>query len=163
MFVTKGLDKFRIWCYNISHTMYLEVTAVHLIDFKILNTAIERLLNKELVEFGITYTQATVIGYLKRNENNEICQKDIEFNLGLTTPTVCSILTRMKEKDMVYIQNSESDRRYKRVLLTPKALEMAEDISSRIEQITKSLFAGITTDEQSLLDEIIKKIIRNTN
>ena len=34
-----------------------------LIDFKIVNTAIERLLNKELAEFENTYTQATVIGY----------------------------------------------------------------------------------------------------
>lgn len=136
---------------------------MHLIDFKILNTAIERLLNKELSEFGITYTQATVIGYLKRNIDKEICQKDIEYNLGLTTPTVCSILTRLKEKQMIITQSSKTDRRYKSVTLTDKAIEMAEDISVRIEQITSVLFNGIPDDEQETLGAIIKKIINNIN
>lgn len=136
---------------------------MHLIDFKILNTAIERLLNKELSEFGITYTQATVIGYLKRNIDKEICQKDIEYNLGLTTPTVCSILARLKEKQMIITQSSKTDRRYKSVSLTDKAIEMAEDISVRIEQITAVLFNGIPDDEQETLGSIIKKIINNIN
>lgn len=136
---------------------------MHLIDFKILNTAIERLLNKELAKFGITYAQATVIGYLKRNSEREICQKDIEYHLGLTTPTVSSILSRMEEKQMIVTQISKVDRRYKSVTLTPKALEMAEDISVKIEQITATLFDGIPVDEQEALNETIKKIIKNIN
>ncbi len=134
---------------------------MHLIDFKILNTAIERLLNKELSEFGITYTQATVIGYLKRNINQEICQKDIEYNLGLTTPTVSSILSRMEEKKMIFTQPSKSDRRYKSISLTPKAIEIAEDISIKIERITKMLFRGISAQEQEATGATIKKIIEN--
>jgi DNA-binding MarR family transcriptional regulator len=136
---------------------------MHLIDFKILNTAIERLLNKELAKFGITYAQATVIGYLKRNSEREICQKDIEYHLGLTTPTVSSILSRMEEKQMIITQISKVDRRYKSVTLTPKAFEMAEDISVKIEQITATLFDGIPVDEQEALNETIKKIIKNIN
>ena len=134
---------------------------MHIIDFKILNTAIERLLNKELSEFGITYAQATVIGYLKRNSGIEICQKDIEYNLGLTTPTVCSILARLKEKQLIMTHSSKTDRRYKSVALTDKALEMAEDISQRIDQITAALFCGISPEELCSLDTIIKKIINN--
>ena len=136
---------------------------MHLIDFKILNTAIERLLNKELAEFGITYTQATVIGYLKRNTDKEICQKDIEYNLGLTTPTVSSILSRMKEKQMIVTRSSKSDRRYKSVSLTEKALEIAEDISVRIDKITEILFEGIPIEEQKALSETMRKIIKNIN
>ena len=71
---------------------------MELIHIKVLNTAIERILNKELAEYDITYTQATVIGYLKHHPEQDICQKDIEINLGLTHPTVSSILSRMEEK-----------------------------------------------------------------
>jgi DNA-binding MarR family transcriptional regulator len=134
---------------------------MHLIDFKILNTAIERLLNKELSEFGITYTQATVIGYLKRNIDKEICQKDIEYNLGLTTPTVCSILSRMEEKQMISTHTSKTDRRYKSISLTPQAVEMAEDISVRIDSITAKLFFRISEDDKNITGETIKKIIKN--
>ena len=134
---------------------------MHIIDFKILNTAIERLLNKELSEFGITYAQATVIGYLKRSGGKDICQKDIEYNLGLSNPTVSSILTRLKEKQLIVTLSSKTDRRYKSVMLTDKALDMAEDISKRIDQITSVLFCGVSKEELDSLDSVIKKMISN--
>ena len=134
-----------------------------LIDFKILNTAIERLLNKELAEYGITYTQATVIGYLNQNAGMEICQKDIEYNLGLSRPTVSSILKRMEEKQVIRTESQESDRRCKRIVLTPKALEMSSDIRAKIAQITLSLFDGISPEDQEKLSDIIKKVIQNIN
>lgn len=134
-----------------------------LIDFKIVNTAIERLLNKELAEFGITYTQATVIGYLKQNVGQEICQKDIEYNLGLTHPTVSSILKRMEEKQMITTEQQIDDHRYKRVVLTKKAIEMSNDIHLKIEKITAKLFNGVSKIKQEELKDIIKKIIKNIN
>lgn len=134
-----------------------------LIDFKILNTAIERLLNKELAEFGITYTQATVIGYLKQNADIEICQRDIEYNLGLTHPTVCSILSRMEEKKMIITESKATDRRYKSITLTPKALGMSDGIHKKIDRITAMLFEGIEAAEQDALSVTIKRIINNIN
>ena len=41
-----------------------------IIEFKILNTAIERVLNQELAELDITYMQAYVIGYLNMNRTD---------------------------------------------------------------------------------------------
>lgn len=132
-----------------------------LIDFKILNTAIERLLNRELSEFGITYTQATVIGYLKHNLDNEIFQKDIEYNLGLTHSTVSILLSRMEEKGLVVIECLASDRRYKSVALTPQALEISGQIYTKIQKITEMLFNGISSDDQNKMNETMKKIIKN--
>ena len=132
-----------------------------LIDFKILNTAIERLLNKEMAGFGITYAQATVIGYLKQNMDKEIFQKDIEYNLGLTHTTVSLLLKRMEEKSMVAIENLASDRRYKIVMLTPQALKISEQLHSKIQQITEMLFDGISEEEQKEMNTMMKKIIQN--
>lgn len=132
-----------------------------LIDFKILNTAIERLLNKELAEFGITYTQATVIGYLKQNLKNKVFQKDIEYNLGLTHSTVSILLSRMEEKKMVTIENLPTDRRYKSVTLTSQAFEMSDQIHIKIQQITNMLFEGISENEQNTMNILMKRIIQN--
>ena len=132
-----------------------------LIDFKILNTAIERLLNKELAEFGITYTQATVIGYLKQNADREIFQKDIEYNLGLTHTTVSLLLKRMEEKKMISTENLASDRRYKNVALTPQAFEISELLHDKIQRITEMLFAGVSEKEQMKMNATMKKIIKN--
>ena len=131
------------------------------IDFKILTTAIERLLNQELSEYGITYTQATVIGYLKQNINQEVFQKDIEYHLGLTHSTVSILLNRMEEKNMVSIQSCSTDRRYKRVVLTEHSMEISDTIHRKIQQITETLFVGISDTRQQELSETMKQIIQN--
>lgn len=134
-----------------------------LMPIKILNTAIERILNKEMAELGITYTQATVIGFLNKNKECEICQRNIEENLGLTHPTVSSILTRLEEKKIIYTEPLETDKRFKRVFLSEKSSEMYELIESKISAIRECAFCGLTEDEQEQFSGMIQKVIQNIN
>ena len=137
--------------------------SMKLIQFKILNTAIERTLNNELAELGLTYTQATVIGFLKQNANKEICQRDIEYNLGLTHPTVSSILNRMEESKLIVTAPQQFDHRYKNIVLTEKALEVSSRVHKKIEKITNKMTAGITSEQNEMLSEILSKLIANIN
>ncbi|MCI9458065.1 MAG: MarR family transcriptional regulator [Oscillospiraceae bacterium] len=134
-----------------------------LMPIKILNTAIERILNKEMAELGITYTQATVIGFLNRNKDVEICQRNIEENLGLTHPTVSSILARLEEKKIIDTQQLESDKRFKRVFLTKKSIEMYKQIEEKISAISNCAFYGVTKEEQEHFSAVIQKVIQNVN
>jgi DNA-binding MarR family transcriptional regulator len=132
-----------------------------LMEIKILNTAIERTLNKEMAELGITYTQATVIGFLRKSSDKEICQKDVETNLGLTHPTVSSILSRLEEKGLIMTTPFSNDRRYKKIFLTDKSMDMAEAIQRKIEKISEDAFYGINEDRIEELSTLIKQIVRN--
>lgn len=132
-----------------------------IMEFKILNTAIERILNQEMAELDITYTQATVIGYLNMNKNSDICQKDIEHGLGLTHPTVSSILNRLEEKKLIVTQPLESDRRYKKIVLTDKSSSMTLAISEKITKITAKLFNGLSQMEIEQLSSTINDLISN--
>ncbi|WP_278871564.1 MarR family winged helix-turn-helix transcriptional regulator [Anaerotignum lactatifermentans] len=132
-----------------------------IIEFKILNTAIERVLNQELAELDITYMQAYVIGYLNMNRTQEICQKNIEHSLGLTHPTVSSILNRLEEKKLIMTEPLESDRRYKKIVLTDKSSAMTTAIEEKIGKITERIFAGLSMDEIESLSGVIKKLTKN--
>lgn len=132
-----------------------------LMEIKILNTAIERTLNKEMAELGITYTQATVIGFLRKSSDKEICQKDVETNLGLTHPTVSSILSRLEEKGLIMTTPFSNDRRYKKIFLTDKSMDMAEAIQRKIDKISEDAFYGINEDRIEELSTLIKQIVRN--
>jgi DNA-binding MarR family transcriptional regulator len=132
-----------------------------LMEIKILNTAIERILNKEMAELGITYTQATVIGFLRKNESREICQKDVETSLGLTHPTVSSILSRLEEKGLIMTTPFSNDRRYKKIFLTDKSMDMADAIQRKIDKISEDAFYGISEDKIEELSAMIKQIVRN--
>ncbi|MDE5994272.1 MAG: MarR family transcriptional regulator [Oscillospiraceae bacterium] len=134
---------------------------MELLQFKILNTAIERILNNEMADIGLTYTQATVIGYLKQNMNKDICQKDIEYNLGLTHPTVSSILNRMEESGMITTETLPSDHRYKKIVPTEEAISLSECIHDKIEKIKKQLFKNISSEQEDSLSSVIKTMIGN--
>jgi DNA-binding MarR family transcriptional regulator len=134
-----------------------------LMEVKILNTAIERILNKEMAELGITYTQATLIGFLRQNADREICQKDIELSLGLTHPTVSSILLRLSEKGFVCTTPLSADRRYKQVVLTEKSRNMADEIQKKIDKISETAFGGIGKEQQAELSHLIQIIVKNIN
>lgn len=132
-----------------------------LMEFKILNTAIERLLNQEMAELNITYTQATVIGYLSMHKGDEICQKDLEIGLGLTHPTLNSILSRLEDKELIQTEPLSSDRRYKKIVLTTKSEAMHVVIKEKIMKISNRVFQGFDSEEQLLLGRMIEKSINN--
>ena len=133
---------------------------MELIHIKVLNTAIERILNKELAEYDITYTQATVIGYLKHHPEQDICQKDIEINLGLTPPHrkqhPFSYGRKKYDRDT---KNMASDRRYKYIDLTEKAMNISDEIHTVIQRITAELFAGVSKEEQQVFSNVLKTLI----
>lgn len=132
-----------------------------IMQFKILNTAIERILNQEMAELNITYTQATVIGYLNKHNDIEICQKDIENALGLTHPTVSSILNRLEEKELITTEALSTDRRYKKIVLTKKSEDMTKIINDKIEKIQLKVFQGFELEQEIDLGNMIEKIIKN--
>lgn len=134
---------------------------MELLQFKILNTAIERILNSEMADIGLTYTQATVIGYLKQNIGKDICQKDIEYNLGLTHPTVSSILSRMEDSGLIVTETLPSDHRYKKIIPTEEAVSLSECIHDKINKIKKQAFEDITSEQEKLLSSLVKKMISN--
>jgi len=134
---------------------------MELLQIKILNTAVERLLNREMSELDMTYTQSTVIGYLLENREKDVCQRDIEYSLGLNHSTVSSILGRMEENGMVAITVSDEDHRYKKVALTERAVSRSEDISKKYRKVKKILFDGIAAEERETLNSAVQRMTAN--
>lgn len=151
-----------IVCSIISYIV-CEVIEIELIDIKILNTAIERLLNQALTEYNITYTQSTVISFLLRNSDKIVCQKDIETSLGLTTPTVNSILKRMEKKELVEVTIQSDDKRFKSIKATKKAEEISGGLKEKISVIQQKLSTGIPKGDTDFFSIIIHKMIDNLN
>jgi DNA-binding MarR family transcriptional regulator len=134
---------------------------MELLQIKILNTAVERIMNQEMSELGMTYTQSTVIGYLLEHQDKDVCQRDIEYCLGLNHSTVSSILGRMEANRMICIETSPSDRRYKRVSLTEKAISQSEQIGEKYKKVKKILFHGISAEQRDQINTTINELIKN--
>lgn len=134
---------------------------MELLTIKMLNTAVERMMNQEMSELGLTYTQTTVIAYLIENQDKEVCQKDVEYNLGLTHPTVSSILTRMEANGLIFTEALASDRRYKKIILTEKAIGLKPQVSAKYQSFKKKLFEGVSPAQRELMNVTMQMMLNN--
>lgn len=135
---------------------------MELLNIKMLNTAVERIMNQEMSALGITYTQATIIGFLIENQGKEVCQRDIEASLGLTHPTVSGILSRMESNEMILTAPMPADRRYKKIILTDKATGLSEQINEIYKQAKARLFEGVTAEQREQMNAAVRTILKNT-
>lgn len=134
---------------------------MELLTIKMLNTAIERIMNREMSDLGLTYTQTTIIAYLIENSESDVCQKDIEYNLGLTHPTVSSILSRMESNGWITTNIMPSDHRYKKIMLTDKARNLSGEINPKYQKVKEKLFEGVSPAQRELMNVTIKMILKN--
>lgn len=134
---------------------------MELLTIKMLNTAIERIMNREMSDLGLTYTQTTIIAYLIENSESDVCQKDIEYNLGLTHPTVSSILSRMELNGWITTDIMPRDRRYKKITLTDKARNLSGEINPKYQRVKEKLFEGVSPAQRELMNVTIKMILKN--
>lgn len=134
---------------------------MELLQIKMLNTAVERILNREMASLGLTYAQTTVMGFLLENRRKEVCQRDIEYNLGLSHPTISSILSRMEEGGLVCSEVRSADRRYKKIVLTEKALSLSKQIRKKYKSFESKLFLGISAEQRDDFDKAVKILLDN--
>ena len=52
-----------------------------------------------------------------------------------------------------------SDRRYKYIDLTEKAMNISDEIHTVIQRITAELFAGVSKEEQQVFSNVLKTLI----
>lgn len=107
----------------------------------------------------ITGVQACIMGYIKcESEKSDVFQKDIEKAFHIRRSTVTETLRLMEAKGLVTRESVSHDARLKRLTLTPKAIEIHEQISGEIEEVEKKLTRGLSSGEMMLFLEIVHKM-----
>lgn len=128
---------------------------------KLISLSVEKAINKTTSAFGLTSVQASILGYLNTNRDNEIYQKNIENNFNITHPTATGIIGRLEDKGFVTCLPSEKDRRYKIIRVTEKAISLHKDIITRMEEAEKQALSGFTDEEKEQLHTLLDKVIHN--
>ena len=132
-----------------------------IINFKILNTAIERLLNQKMNELGITYTQATVIGYLKLKNDTLVFQKDIEEEFYINKATASKMLSLMEEKNLIERVPLENDGRLKKIVVLEKGESLKIVGKEIINNLENKLKKDITQEELDIFKKVCRLLIKN--
>ncbi len=113
-----------------------------------------------LKEQGLTFSQTMVIGFLSEC-GGRATQKDIENYLQVSHPTVVGIVSRLEKNGFVECFTDKKDRRNKIVLVTDKALNIADVIADGKSKMEKRLTKGLSEAELTEFRRMIDILIKN--
>ena len=127
---------------------------------KIDNLIFRKLINYQKDKFDILLSpsQIMIIKHLYENDNEIICQKDLE-HFKLRKSTLSGILDTMEKNNL--IKRIDKDGRSKMIVLTNKAKELYIELQNNINEFDKLLKKNITDNELNTFYEIIDKITNN--
>jgi DNA-binding MarR family transcriptional regulator len=111
----------------------------------------------------ITNANRWVIGYLTEQQMNgkDVYQRDLETAFSVTRSTVSKVIDLMIKKGFIVRQTAAHDARLKRLVLTPKALELSEKMCLYAEGMEKVVTAGFTQEEIDTLLAYLERIKNN--
>lgn len=128
---------------------------------KTVSNFIEQQLTNESEKLGLTAGQMHILHFICKNRETGICQRKIEEFFELSHATVAGIVARLESKGFVECRASETDKRYKSVFPTAKALECDAEVHKCIVNAEAGFFKGFSEDEKNVFRSYLRRILVN--
>ena len=107
---------------------------------------------------GISQTYFHIIGFLRRNKDNNITQKDICEFIKMKAPTISLTLQSMEQDGLVERVKSLTDSRCTYVVLTKKGEELDDKIRGFFSSTEQMMLDALTPEELKMFNECLDKI-----
>ncbi|PWL18299.1 MarR family transcriptional regulator [Falsochrobactrum shanghaiense] len=108
---------------------------------------------------GLTYPRARVLFRLANKES--MTQAELALSLNLQQATVVRLLDRMEEHGFIERRPDATDRRVKRLYLTPYGVEQARLVHAIADAMRRQIVAGIEPDKIEIALHLIEQISDN--
>jgi DNA-binding MarR family transcriptional regulator len=112
-----------------------------------------------LVEVELHVGQEMVLLHLWQRDG--LTPSELAGALGVEPPTVTNMLSRMERAGLLERCRDPRDARCTRVYLTEKGRELREPVERRWEAVEERAFAGVTTEEEALLRDLLARLHDN--
>jgi DNA-binding MarR family transcriptional regulator len=132
-------------------------------EIKTLSNLIKRRIdNSAVFSEEVTGMHGWIVGFLYHNrEKRDIFQRDIEAEFSIRRSTVTGILQLMEKNNLIRREPVEYDARLKKLVLTPKAIEIHEAIQKELSSLEQQLCKDLTKEELSAFFTVIRKMRNN--
>lgn len=128
---------------------------------KKISEEMDRKANLEIKKYNLTLTQARVILFLARNDENTATQKELEDFLQVSHPTTVTIVKSMEAKKMVKTSFDDADRRMKNVKLIWGNETIYRELEQNAEHMEQKLLVGFSEEEKELFYSFLNRTYKN--
>lgn len=109
----------------------------------------------------LTMMQSWILGFIYRNSQREIFQKDIEAKFSIARSTATGILQLMEKNGYIRRISLPRDARMKKLELTPKGIQRQEITLENIQRMENKLREGISQEDIEIFFRVIRKMRSN--
>lgn len=109
----------------------------------------------------LTAMHGWILGYLCRNEDRDIFQKDIEAEFKIGRSTVTNILQLMEKKGFIRRESVPYDARLKKLVLTDTGRDLHEKTKDTIDILEEQTVQGIPAEDLETFYRVIDQLKRN--
>lgn len=130
--------------------------------FSVINQKIRHMFDSEFSQSEVTGTQAAILHFIfLKHKYEDVYQRDIEAEFHIRSSSATSVLSGLERNGFICRENASQDSRMKRLMLTPKAVNIAEQIQRDMKHINETILSGFSSDETVKLVELLSKVDTN--
>ena len=131
---------------------------------RILNNLVRRRIDNSCTKKKIddmTGTNGWIIGYIDRNGDRPVYQRDLEREFGITRSTASKVVILMEKKGFISHVSAPHDARLKQLVLTERSREIVSMMNEDAQRNEKKLTAGFSEAELAELRSYLDRMIAN--
>ncbi len=133
-------------------------------ELRVLNNLIRRHVDNSCTKKQIdelTGTNGWIIGYIDRNADRPVYQRDLEREFGITRSTASKVVILMEKKGFIIREVADHDARQRRLMLTDRSREIVSMMDADAQRTEKKLTDGFSDKELAELRSYLQRMIEN--
>lgn len=130
---------------------------------RLIHNSVHRIMEAKRIENegNMTGMQRWLLGFLQKNKDKAIYQKDIEAEFSISRATASNMLAGMERKGLIRRAAVAHDARLKKIELTEKAAAIVAKADKDIDEMEEKLKKGMTEEEIAVFLTLLDKVIQN--
>lgn len=123
------------------------------------NRKLRSFFDARVAEQGLTLARARTLFALSRR--GSLTQKELADELEIETPTLVRVLDAMEKQNLIERRSDETDRRAKRIKMTPDGLATFKDVDMQAKSMRAEIAADISTDDIRAALNVVRRLSQN--
>ena len=116
---------------------------------------------RDVIENALPKGQGPMCGYLLRNQDKAIFQKDLEQVFHISGATASTSLKALEKNGLIARIPMEKDARMKRIVLTEKGVETEQRDQANILRLEEAMLKDFTPEERARFMSYMDRLIAN--
>jgi len=121
----------------------------------------KKVVDQAVSPLGITRSQFWVLVNIARYGDDGIAQTELARLMSVGKVSLGGLIDRMEANGILERLPDPSDRRAKKVFITEKGEELLQRLQEVAEKINKQIMRGISSEQNKMLDNMLKTMKRN--